>query len=183
MRLGVAPYTELFFTVPDYIYAIGGNVPTGSSDFVASAKFQFPRLFGFHIGAIAGLSFPNGGSQISTHGCDPLLQLPWKYPIGEHWAAEGMFATTWLTTEPHDSPTFESTFEIERKIGTWANLIVEYAVNYPRHARPTDLFDGAALLRPIPRQQLDLYPGFGINRPTSNNFLGLGYSLSSRRLF
>lgn len=184
VRLGVAPCMEIFFSVPDYIYAIGGTAPTGFSDFVASAKLELPRrLIGFRIAAIAGLSFPTGGSQISSHGYDPLLQLPWKHPIGEHWAVEGMFAITWLTTEPHDNPTFESTFEIERKIGTWANVFVEYAANYPRHARPTDLFDGAALWRVTSRQQLDLHAGFGINRPTPDHFFGLGYSFRLDGLF
>lgn len=184
VRLGVAPCMEIFFSVPDYIYAIGGTAPTGFSDFVASAKLELPRrLIGFRIAAIAGLSFPTGGSQISSHGYDPLLQLPWKHPIGEHWAVEGMFAITWLTTEPHDNPTFESTFEIEREIGTWANVLVEYAANYPRHARPTDLFDGAVLWRVTSRQQLDLHAGFGINRPTPDHFFGLGYSFRLDGLF
>jgi hypothetical protein len=99
--LGVAPCMEIFFSVPDYIYAIGGTAPTGFSDLVASAKLELPRrLIGFRIAAIAVLSFPAGGSRISSHGYDPLLQLPWKHPIGEHWAVEGMFAITWLTTEP-----------------------------------------------------------------------------------
>jgi hypothetical protein len=101
VRLGVAPCLEIFFSVPDYIYAIGGTAPTGFSDFVASAKLELPRrLIGFRIAAIAGLSFPTGGSQISSHGYDPVLQLPWKHPIGEHWAVEGMFAITWLQLNP-----------------------------------------------------------------------------------
>jgi hypothetical protein len=151
--------------VPDYIYAIGGNAPSGFSDFVASAKLQLPKFIGFKTAVIAGLSFPTGSSQISSHGYDPDLQLPWSHRLGDNWAVDGMFAVTWLTTEPHDNPTFESTFEIERKLGSSATVFAEYAGNYPRHARPTDILDGAALWRVTPRQQLDLHAGFGTNLP------------------
>jgi hypothetical protein len=103
--------------------------------------------------------------------------------IGEHWALDGMFAITWLTTEPHDNPTLESTFEIERDLGRAGTLFVEYAANYPRHARPTDILDGAALWRITPRQQLDLHAGFGMNRPSPNHFLGVGYSFRLDGIF
>jgi hypothetical protein len=169
--------------VPDYVYAIGGNAPAGFSDFVASAKLQLPQFIGFYASAIVGMSFPTGGSESSSHGYDPVLQLPWRHMIGEHWALDGMFAITWLTTEPHDNPTFEWTFEIERDLGTSGTLFAEYAANYPRHARPTDILDGAALWRLTPRQQLDLHAGFGTNRPSPDHFLGIGYSFRLDRLF
>ena len=183
LRVGIARCTEIFFSVPDYVYAIGGNAPAGFSDFVASAKVQLPRFIGFDAAAIGGMSFPTGGSQISSHGYDPDLQLPWSHAIAEHWAVDGMFAITWLTTEPQDNPTFESTFEIERDLGKSATIFAEYAANYPRHARPTDILDGAALWRVTPRQQLDLNAGFGMNRPVPNHFLGIGYSFRLDGLF
>jgi len=183
VRVGVAHCMEIFFSVPDYVYAIGGNAPAGFSDFVTSAKLQLPQFIGFDTAAVAGLSFPTGGSQISSHGYDPDLQLPWRHAIGEHWAVDGMFAITWFTTEPHENPSFESTLEIERKIGTSANIFVEYAANYPRHARPRDLLDGAGLWRVTPRQQLDLHAGFGINRPRPDHFFGIGYSFRLDGLF
>ena len=183
VRVGVAHCTEIFFSVPDYVYAIGGNAPAGFSDFVASAKLQLPKFFGFDAAAIGGISFPMGGSQISSHGYDPDLQLPWRHVIGEHWAVDGMFGITWLTTEPHDNPTFISTAELERDLGTSGTIFVEYAANYPRHARTTDILDGAALWRVTPRQQLDIHAGFGINRPTPNHYLGIGYSFRLDGLF
>src|SRR5262249_15137999 len=106
----------------------------------------------------------------------PDLELPWSHRLGEHWAVHGMFAVTWLTTEPQDNPTFESTFEIERELGSSASIVAEYAANYPRHARPTDILDGAAFWLLTPSQQLDLHAGFGINRPFPHHFLGIGYS-------
>jgi Putative MetA-pathway of phenol degradation len=68
LRVGIAHCTEIFFSVPDYVYAIEGNAPAGFSDFAASAKLQLPKFIGFDAAAIAGLSFPTGGSQISSHG-------------------------------------------------------------------------------------------------------------------
>jgi len=37
LRAGVAHCAEVFFSVPSYVYAVGGGAPTGFSDFVASA--------------------------------------------------------------------------------------------------------------------------------------------------
>jgi Putative MetA-pathway of phenol degradation len=182
LRLGVAHYTEIFFSVPDYVYAIGGKAPGGFSDFVASAKLQLPRFIGFDSAAIAGMSFPTGGSQISSHGYDPDLKLPWRREINEHWALDGMFGIQWFTTEPHDNPSYESTFEIERDLGKSATIFAEYAANYPRHARPTDILDGAVLWRITPRQQLDIEGGLGINRPPDHLF-GIGYSFRLDGLF
>jgi hypothetical protein len=183
LRVGIAHCAELFFSVPSYVYAIGGSAPTGFSDFVASAKLQLPKFIGFDAAAIAGMSFPTGGSQISSHGYDPELQLPWRHAIGDDWAVDGMFGITWFTTEPHDNPSFESTFELERDLGRSATIFAEYAANYPHHARPTDIFDGAALWRVTPRQQLDLHAGFGINRPMPDHFFAIGHSFRLDGLF
>jgi hypothetical protein len=61
LRVGIAHCTEIFFRVPDYVYAIGGNAPAGFSDFAASTKLQLPKFIGFDAAAVAGLSFPTGG--------------------------------------------------------------------------------------------------------------------------
>jgi hypothetical protein len=162
----VAHCSEIFFSVPDYVYAIGGEAPAGFTDFAASAKYQFPRFIGFDASAIAGMSpFPTGGSQISSHGYDPDLQLPWRRPVGQHWALDGMLAITWLTAQPQDNPTFLSTFEVERDLSQSATIFAEYAAFYPHHAKPTHILDGAALWRVTPRQQLDVHVGLGLNRP------------------
>jgi len=183
LRIGVAHCAEIFFSVPDYVYAIGGNAPSGFSDFVASAKLQLPQFIGFDTAAIAGLSFPTGGSQISSHGYDPDLQLPWTHAIAEHWALDGMFAITWFTSDPQANPTFLTTLELERRFGTSATIFAEYAADYPHHARPTHLIDGALLWRVTPRQQLDLHAGFGINRPSPDYLLAMGYSFRLDGLF
>ena len=44
LRVGIARCAEIFFSVPDYVYAIGGNAPAGFSDFAASAKLQLPKV-------------------------------------------------------------------------------------------------------------------------------------------
>jgi hypothetical protein len=62
-------------------------------------------------------------------------------------AVDGMFGITWFTTEPHGNTSFESTQEIERDLDSSASIFAEYAANYPRHARPTDVFVGATLAR------------------------------------
>jgi len=62
LRIGVASCTEVFFGVPDYVSAIGGYASAGFSDFVTSSKYQFPHFVGFDAAAIAGISFPTGGT-------------------------------------------------------------------------------------------------------------------------
>lgn len=183
LRVGVAHCAEIFFSVPDYVYAIGGHAPAGFSDFAASAKLQLPKFIGFDAAAIAGMSFPTGGTEISSHGYDPELQLPFRRALGDHWAVDGMFGITWFTTEPHDNPSFESTFELERDLGGSGTIFAEYAADYPQHARPSEILDGAVLWRVTPRQQLDLHAGFGINRPAPDHYLGIGYSFRLDGLF
>ena len=183
LRVGVAHCTEVFFSVPEYIYAIGGNALAGFSDFIASAKLQLPKFIGFDAAADVGISFPTGSNQISSHGYDPYLQLPWRHKIAEHWAVDGMFGVTWFTDEPHENPSFESTLQIERDLGKSATILAEYAANYPRHARPTDILDGATSWRVTPKQQLDVHAGFGMNRPMPDHFFGFGYSFRLDGLF
>ena len=183
VRFGVASCSEIFFGVPNYSYAIGGNAPSGFSDFVASAKRQLPEFYGFDTAATAGLSFPTGGTQISSHGYDPYLQLPWTHAIDDNWAVDGMFTVTWLTSQPQENPTFQPTIEIERDFGNLANIFAEYAAQYPHHDRPTHILDGGGIWRITPTQQIDIDAGFGLNRPSPDHFVGIGYSFRLDGLF
>jgi len=94
-----------------------------------------------------------------------------------------MFGMTCFTDEPHDDPSLESTFELERDFGESATILAEYAGNYPRHARLTDLFDCAALWRVSRNQQFDLHAGFRTNRSEPAHFLRVGYSFRFDDLF
>lgn len=183
IRVGVAHCTEIFFGVPNYVYAIGGRAPAGFSDFATSAKVELPGFYGFATAPTAGLSFPTGGNQISSHGYDPYLQLPWRHEIDENWSVDGMFTVTWFTSEPQQNPTFQPTLEIERDFAEVANLFAEYVAQFPQHARPTYLLDGGGFWRVTPRQQLDLSAGFGLNSASPDHFVGLGYSFRLDGLF
>jgi len=183
LRVGVAHCTEVFFDVPNFVYATGGNASSGFGDFSASAKRQLPEFFGFDTAAAAGLAFPTGGSEISNHGYDPYLQLPWTHAVGDDWDVDGTFTVTWFSNDPQSNPTYQSTIEIERDFGTLANVFAEYAADYPQHMRPTHLFDAGGVWRITPRQQVDLEAGFGLNRPLPDHFVGLGYSFRVDGLF
>ena len=52
----------------------------------------------------------------------PSCNCPFRRALGDHWAVDGMFGITWFTTEPHDNPSFESTFELERDLGDSGTL-------------------------------------------------------------
>ncbi len=53
-----------------------------------------------------------------------------------------MFTVTWFTSQHTDNPTFELTLSLERQFGQTRDLFVEYAGDYPDHARPAQILDG-----------------------------------------
>ena len=141
LRVGVAHCADIFFGVPDYVYALAGNAASGFSDFAASAKLQLPKFIGFDSAAIAGISFPTGGSEISSNGYDPELQLPFRRALDHHWALDGMFGITWFTTEPHDNPSFDSTFELERDLGESGSIFDATARQRPRQKQALPILE------------------------------------------
>ena len=87
LRLGVAHCTELFLDVPDYFYALNGRAPSGFSDLVLSVKRQLTFLpANLDLFVTAGLSFPTGGKDVSSHGWDPYFQVPWSRDIADGWS-------------------------------------------------------------------------------------------------
>jgi hypothetical protein len=86
LRLGVAQCTELLADVPEYFYSLHGRESSGFSDLVVSIKRELPVPLGFHLSLVGGVRFPTGSNQISSHGYDPYVQIPWGRHIGHRWA-------------------------------------------------------------------------------------------------
>ncbi len=51
------------------------------------------------LSVAGGLGFPTGASNVSSHGYDPYIQLPWSDEITDDWSLHGMFTVTWFTSQ------------------------------------------------------------------------------------
>jgi hypothetical protein len=176
LRLGVAECTEVLADVPTYFYSLNGRASSGFSDLIVSIKYELPVPYGFHLSATGGLGFPTGASNISSHGYDPYIQLPWSRRLTDDWSLHGMFTVTSFTSQHAINPTFEPTLSLERDLGPTRELFVEYVGDYPNHARPSQILDGGGSWRVTRLQQLDFHVGFGLNSSSPDHFFGIGYS-------
>jgi len=176
LRLGVAHCTEFLIDIPNYFGALNGSQPSGFSDVVLSFKRQLPVPFGFDLSATAGVGFPSGSNKISGPGYQPYIQFPWSHHITDGWGIEGMFTLFWFPSQSMRNPTFESTIALERELGPFADMFVEYVGDYD-HQQPAQLVDSGGAWRFTQTQQLDFHVGFGLNRSTVDHYFGIGYSL------
>jgi hypothetical protein len=106
----------------------------------------------------------------------------WSHGIADGWGVEGMFTVTWFPSDSMRNPTFESTFAVEREIGSFADAFVEYVGDYD-HRRPTQLLDGGGAWRFTTTQQVDFHAGFGLNSSTVDHYFGVEYSIRFDGLF
>lgn len=183
LRLGVAQCTEVLVDVPTYAYSLNGRASSGFSDFIVSVKRELPVPLGFHLSVTSGVGFPTGASKISSHGYDPYLQFPWSRRISDAWALHGQLTVTWVTSQHTNNPTFEPTVSLERELGQTRDLFLEYVGDYPNHARPAQVLDGGGAWRVTTLQQLDFHVGVGLNRSSSDHFVGIGYSFRFDGIF
>ena len=183
LRLGVAHCTEVLADLPTYFYSLNGDAASGFSDLILSVKRELPVPLGFQASATGDVSFPTGAEGVSTHGYDPYIQFPWSRQITDSWSLAGMFGVTWFTSEHINNPTFEPTLSLDHSFSAARDAFVEYAGQYPDHARPAQTLDGGGSWRVTDHQQIDLHVGFGLNRSAPNHFLGFGYSFRFDGLF
>jgi hypothetical protein len=189
VRLGIAQCTELLVDVPSYFGPVNGSQPSGFSNLVVSLKRELTVPFGFDLSATLGVGFPTGTAKVSGRGYQPYLQFPWSYGLTPGWELAGMFTLFWSPHESSQSLVFQPTLSLEREIGLWANVFVEYAGDYD-HQPPAHLLDGGAAWRFTRNQQIDFHAGVGLNRssPALNGvpaaqYFGIGYSIRLDRLF
>jgi hypothetical protein len=189
LRFGVAPCTEFFINVPSYFAAMSRAQPSGFSDVVASLKRQLPAPFGFELSATAGLGFPTGLAKISGSGYEPYIEFPWSRGLAPGWTADGMFTFSWFPADSSENLIFQPTLEVERELGSQAEVFLEYVGDYG-HQRPAHLLDAGGALRVTKTQQVDFHIGAGLNRGSSalNGmpaalYIGVGYSIRFDRVF
>jgi hypothetical protein len=177
LRLGVADCLEVLLDVPDYTFALRGTGPSGFSDLAPAVKKQIGPLPGdINLSATLGMGLPTGAATISGHGYQPYLQFPWSHPISKGWEISGMLTSFWSPAERSNHETFESTFSLERGIGTHADLFVEYVGDFSSSATTSQFLNFGGALRVTRLQQLDFHTGFGLDKRAPKELFGVGYS-------
>jgi len=179
LRFGLASTTELRFSVPDYYHDLSsGAGVSGFGDITIGMKQQLgPTLGGFDVSVIAFLSLPTGAHQVSSHGYDPGLQLPWSRKLSTNWTAAGQLAVYWPTTQPGTrTVTGETTFLLDRQLTKPMDAFVEYAGDFPERGGPPHLLHFGAAYKITPMQQLDIHYGVGLSSAAIDHFIGMGYS-------
>ena len=86
--------------VPDYYwnYVKGAAEATGLGDMSLGFKQQLgPTKGKFDVSLVPSVSFPTGANAISSHGYDPMVQLPWSRGLSKNWTVAGMFSVAWPT--------------------------------------------------------------------------------------
>jgi hypothetical protein len=172
-RFGVADKTELRFSAPDDYQ---GGV-AGFSDILAGVKQQLGPWHGFDISLVVGLSFPTGAKQISSHGYDPQVQLPWSRKLSANWTAAGMLSVYWPTQGAKRNTTGQTTFLFDRQLTSPWDAFVEYVGQFPEMGGPQHILHFGTAYKLSPHHQIDIHGGVGLSAAAPDHFIGVGYSV------
>ena len=181
LRFGMASKTELRLTVPDSFGRSG--MSSGFGDLIIGMKQQLsPGAGSFNASLVWSLSLPAGARDISSHGYDPSVQLPWSQALSANWTIAGMLSVYWPTQDGHRNTAGETTLLIDRQLTKAWDAFVEYAGDFPQAGGPRHLLHFGTALKPTPHQQLDFHFGVGLSSAAVNHFIGIGYSFRFQAL-
>ncbi len=177
-RSGLFQKTELRLSAPDYFDTVtsGTGGISGFGDISAGVKQQLGPLAGFDVSAIFFLSFPTGAKQISSHGYDPGLQVPWSRAVTKKWTAGGQVAFYWPTVEGKRDFTGETTFFADRQLTTPWDAFVEYAGDFPQRVGSRQQIHFGTAYKLTSRHQIDFHIGIGLSSAAPKTYFGFGYS-------
>jgi hypothetical protein len=179
VRLGVAAKTELRLGVPDYFH--NDDTPSGFTngfgDLSVGFKQQLGPIHGFNVSLIPSVSLPTGANQISSHGYDPSVQVPWSRSLSKNSTVAGMFSVMWPTESGRRNVTGQGSVYFDRQLTQAWDAYVEYSGGFPERGGPQNIVDFGTALKPTPHQQLDLHFGFGLSAAVPDHMIGFGYSV------
>jgi Putative MetA-pathway of phenol degradation len=179
LRVGIASKTELRFAAPDYFqnFNNGRGFGSGWGDLSLGLKQQLvTTAAGLDASLVVALSFPTGANILSSHGYDPLLQLPWSRPIYKNWTAAGMFSAAWPTEGNRRNVTGQASFLVDRQLtGRW-DTFVEYGGYFPQRGGPVHILHSGMSIKITRNQQIDFHFGAGLSSSSVDHFIGFGYS-------
>jgi hypothetical protein len=178
IRYGLLPSTELRLTLPDYFHSLtsAGAAPAGFGDTAIGVKQQLGPRGGFDVSIIAFLSFPTGAKQISSHGYDPGLQIPWSRSLTANWTIAGQIAGYWPTVAGRHDYTTEATLLLDRQLSSRCDMFAEMAVDSPQRGGSQQQLHTGTSYRLAPNQQIDFHVAAGLSRAAPRNYVGVGYS-------
>lgn len=178
IRIGLSTRTEFRFVVPNYLGGITGQDATGFGDIAVGMKQQIgPLPGGVDLSVIVAWSLPTGARQVSSHGYDPFIKLPWSKELGLGWSFGGMQSLFWNTDGARRNGDWEATFYLEKEITKPWDAFVEYAGDFSQRGGPKEIAHLGAAYRVTPNQQVDFHFGFGISNAAPNRFFAIGYSI------
>jgi len=175
LRYGLLPKTELRLAVPNYFYNLPGDV-SGFGDLAPGIKQQLGPLHGFDLSVIAFLSFPTGAAEISSHGYDPGLQLPWSHSLWKNWTVGGQAAFYWPTVTGKRNFTGEGTVFFDRQLKRSWDVFVEYAGDFPERGGSRQVLHFGTAYKLAPHHQIDFHVAAGLSAAAPSSFVGFGYS-------
>jgi len=179
VRFGVANKTELRLGVPDYFFngGVASGFTNGFGDTSVGFKQQLGPAHGFDVSLIPSVSLPSGANQISSHGYDAALQLPWSRGLSKNWTAAGQFAVMWPTESGRHTATGQASVYFDRQLTAPWDAYVEYSGEYPQRGGPVHGIDFGTALKISPHQQLDAHGGVGLSAAAPDYSVGFGYSV------
>jgi len=184
-RFGLTSKTELRFSAPDYFQNsnTGRGFGSGWGDLSLGVKQQLAATAGgFDASLVVALSFPTGANTISSHGYDPLLQLPWSRPLSKNWTAAGMFSLLLPTEGPRRNLTGQASFLLDRQLTSRWDAFVEYGGEFPQRGGPQHVLHTGTAFKITSNQQLDFHFGIGLSSAAVDHFVGFGYSFQLQAL-
>ena len=175
LRYGLLAKTELRLAVPDYFYNLPGD-SSGFGDLSLGVKQQLGPLHGFDLSVIAFVSFPTGADEISSHGYDPGLQLPWSRSLSKNWIVGGQVAFYWPTVTGKRNFTGQTTVFFDRQLTKSWDVFVEYAGDFPERGGSRQLLHFGTAYKLAPHHQIDFHVAAGLSAAAPGSFVGFGYS-------
>jgi hypothetical protein len=177
LRFGWLDKNEFRFEVPDYFQSLNGTSVSGFGDLAIGVKHQLgPIPENFNLAVIAFVSFPTGAKNISSHGYDPGLQLPWALPLSKNWTTSGQTAFYWPTAGATRNFTGETTFVLDRQLSKPWDTFVEYAGDFSEKTGSRQILHIGSSYKLTPRQQVDFQFAAGLSHAAPHVFFGVGYS-------
>lgn len=176
IRYGLLPRTELRLILPDYFYSLTSAAPSGFGDITLGVKQQLGPAGGFDVSIIALSSVPTGAKQISSHGYDPGLQVPWSHGLAGNWTVAGQIAAYWPTVADRRDRTAEATVLLDRLLSARSDALLELAVDVPQQGGSQQVLHAGTTYRPASNQQIDFHVAAGLSHAAPRNYVGIGYS-------
>jgi len=178
LRYGLLPRTELRLGLPDYYLhlPVGNSTTSGFGDLSIGVKQQLGPLGGFDLSVIAYLSLPTGASEVSSHGYDPAVQLPWSRSLSANWTLAGQLAAYWPTQDGRRNDTGEVTLLLDRQLSAPWDAFIEYAGDFPQRGGSSQLLHVGSAWKLSGRAQVDVHAAAGLSAAAPRWFIGVGYS-------